>query len=141
MKSIINVEPIGFQLVGETGWLLRWLWQPNEDDEILMFTRMDCIEICGSLSGSNPSVKLVFDRNGIIHCYFKVFDPFSNTCVGIARCHKGTARKIVEKFANQRSHRPAFIEDNKTACARKRPNNTEKKRSWLDFLLYGVRGK
>jgi hypothetical protein len=101
VKGVINVEPIGFQFVGEWGWRVRWMWQSGEDDEILMFSRRDCVELCGTLSGSHPNVKLVFDRNAIIHSYFNVFDPSSNTCVGTARCHKGTARKIMEKLINE----------------------------------------
>ena len=95
MKS---VEPLAFQLVGSSAWQCRWVLIDTDTDEMLMFTKRNCefTELCGALSGDSPDVKLVFDRNGLIRSYFKVFDSHSNTCVGVARCMKTTAHKIVE---------------------------------------------
>ena len=90
-----TVEPIAFHDAGGFGWPARWLLIDTETKEIVIFTKPDCGECCGVLAGDNPSLKLVFEKDGIIRSYFKVFDPDTGTCVGSARCLKNTARKIV----------------------------------------------
>ena len=97
--SVKTVEPLGIQLAGSSGWPLRWLLIDTDADEILMFMDADCIHGCGTLVGEFRRMTLVFDHNGLVRSYFKVFDPDSNTCVGNARCLKMTARRIVEILA------------------------------------------
>jgi hypothetical protein len=96
-----TIEPIALHDAGSLGWPTRWLLIDTDEREITLFTRPDCSECCGVLTGDRPSLKLVFDRDGIIRSYFKVFDPDSETCVGSARCLKNTARKIVGILASQ----------------------------------------
>lgn len=38
---------------------------------------------------------LVFERDGLIRSYFKILDPETKSCIGSARCLKGTARKVL----------------------------------------------
>jgi hypothetical protein len=98
-----TVDPLAFQFAGSSAWELRWALIDTDTEEILMFTKQDCIEICGTLSGDSPSLRLVFDRNGFVRSYFKVFDPDSNTCIGTARCLKAAAQKIVQILASSAS--------------------------------------
>jgi hypothetical protein len=93
---MMTVEPLAIQTAGSWMWPVRWVQIDTDTDEILMFTKPECNlnEFCGSLTGDNPPVRLVFDHNGFIRSYFKVFDP-DNTCIGTARCLKATAQRIV----------------------------------------------
>ena len=90
-----TVEPMGFHIAGTFGWPVRWLLIDTEAEEITMFTGRDCSEPCGFLSGDDPRMILVFERDGLIRSYFKILDPESKTCIGSARCLKGTAQKIL----------------------------------------------
>jgi hypothetical protein len=95
-------EPIAFQFAGSGRWDLRWLIIDAETDEIFMFTHQNCdlISYAGMLSGPTPTVRLVFDHNGLVRSYFKVFEPFSDVCVGQGRCTKATAKLIVQILVN-----------------------------------------
>jgi hypothetical protein len=94
-----TIEPIAFHYAGSFGWHTRWLLIDTDEQEISVFTRPDCSECCGVLTGDNPGLKLVFEKDGIIRSYFKVFEPDKGACVGSARCLKNTARKIVNLLA------------------------------------------
>jgi hypothetical protein len=92
---MITVEPMGFHIAGTFGWPVRWLMINTETEEITMFTQRECIDFCGFLTGDNPRMTLVFERDGLIRSYFKVFDPDTKMCIGNARCLKATSRRIL----------------------------------------------
>jgi len=100
-------EPFAVQLVGKP-WQSGWVRIDVEDEHIELSLsqerRLDTF--VGVLSGDCPHFKLVFDRNGLIRSYFKIFDPDTGICIGAARCLKETATKIVEVLMRTQTHKP-----------------------------------
>lgn len=101
-------EPFAMQLVGsrwKSGWVRIDVEEGYIELSLSQERRLDTF--MGVLSGDSPRFNLVFDRNGLVRSYFKLFDPDTNTCIGTARCLKETAKKIVEVLLRTQSHKPS----------------------------------
>lgn len=98
-------EPFAIQLVGKS-WQSGWVRIDVEDEhmELSLSKERRLDTFVGMLSGDSPHFKLVFDRSGLIRCYFKIFDPDTGVCIGTARCLKETGAKIIEVLMRNGRH-------------------------------------